>query len=361
MKQVSQSLRFQLPVIALVFLLLFNLPALARTYEFEDNFEYEVERDFRLTIENMVGTISFVPSHSGKLAVSVIKEIDGVSREDAEEIRDEIDVVIKDSPSDVSIKVHYPERRSGRSFWKQVFGIGGSNTAEVHLEIEVPTTTDLLVTSASADIRARGIEGEFRFNLTSGDMKLAQLVGSCEIEMTSGDIEARDIKGDVSVNSTSSDAYFDNIEGSLDLSATSGDTEIQWVAGEVRVDKTSGDTRIEKTSGDLEVYSTSGDIWVVQRSGNFWVESVSGEIHIESEMTDGDDFEVSTSSGDITLRFPKETGAEIRASTSSGDIDAEAGIEIISLGRNEMEGRIGGGGKRLRLNSSSGDISLLTY
>jgi DUF4097 and DUF4098 domain-containing protein YvlB len=355
--------KISLHAAALFLLALFLLPqfASARKFESEEKFEYQVEEDFQLTVANSSGTISVAPSHDGKLNVTVLKIVDAGSNEEAAEISDELDVVIEATESDVSIKVHYPVRRSDRSFWKQVFGFGGDGRGEVHLELKVPTSVELLISSASADVYVGGVEGEFRFELTSGDIKLSELTGFCQIETTSGDIEARDIKGDLTASSTSSDGHFDNIDGDLEVESISGDTEIRWVSGDARVGKTSGDTRIEKSSGNLEVSSTSGDIWIVQREGSFWVKTTSGDIHVESELAGGDDFEIATVSGDITLRFPEETNADIRASTSSGEIDAEAGIEILSLGRNQLEGTIGRGGKRLQLSSSSGDIRIVTY
>ncbi len=344
-------------------LLVLTSQSYARTYRFKTDFNYDVEENFKLTIDNQTGSISVAPSHSGKLNIHVIKEIHATAEDDAAEIRDDTDVDIKSSPGDVSIKVYYPDDRSHGGFWKRVFGVGGGDPVHVDLEIEVPTEVGLLISSSSADVQVRGVKGEFTLALTSGDIKLSELTGPCQIQVTSGDVEAKDITGNVSVDATSSDGYYDNIDGDLELDMTSGDSEIHWVSGSVRVDKSSGDTHIDKTSGDLDVSSTSGDISINQRSGNLWVKTSSGDIFVRSEMADGNDYDLSSNSGDITLRFPEETKADIEASTNSGDIDTDASIEVLSLSRNELKGRIGhvGSSKRLRLRSSSGDISLGVY
>ncbi len=342
-------------------LLLFTSFAQAGSYRFADDTSYEVDEGFRLTVDNPVGSIIVMKSRDGKLNIHSEKEVDAVSRDEAEEIKDEIEIVTDASESDVSIRIRYPERREGRSFWKQVFGFSGDRNGEVYLRIEVPTDVSLSLSATSADIEVSGIEGEFRLDLTSGNMRLSELTGPCRIDATSGDIEARGIRGDVIVSATSGDGFFENIDGDLEIDATSGDTEANWVSGSVRIEKSSGSSKLSKCSGDVDIHVTSGEISIIQRSGGLYVMSSSGDIYIESEMTGGDEYEINSTSGNITLKIPEEAGVDVIATTGSGDIDTEASIQIVSLGKNELEGRIGRGGKKLRLNSSSGNISLLTY
>ena len=77
---------------------------------------------------------------------------------------------------------------------------------------------------------------------------------------------------------------------------------------------------------------------------------------LESEVT------ATTVSGDITLLFPEDLDADIDFESLSGDFHADFDVDLESR-RNRwvgshVRGTIGDGGRRLSLNTVSGDVRL---
>jgi hypothetical protein len=72
-----------------------------------------------------------------------------------------------------------------------------------------------------------------------------------------------------------------------------------------------------------------------------------------------DELEFTTVNGAITLTFPVDLSAEIQADTLNGTVETDFPIEVTgSVSRRRVRGRIGGGGREMRLSSVNGTIRL---
>lgn len=343
-------------------LLLFTGDSLsARVFRFESSHEYEVQPDFKLSVDNISGDIKVSYQPGDKLIVDVVKEVSARSRDDAEDIENRIEVEIDAGKKSIEIRTVIPDRLGRGSFLGGLFNLGGSTDAHVNYYIRVPVSVELSISTASSDIKIAGISGRIDIESTSGDMEFDDVTANCGIRNTSGDFRLRDVKGDVSIGSTSSDAMIDNLEGDLDLRCTSGDTEIYWIVGNVYITKTSGDVRIEDCSGDVDINTTSGDVSVQQREGGLFVTSASGDIAVRSELTVGSKFDIETISGDIYFQIPTEASGRVRIETMSGNIDSNLALKVRNLGEKKVEANLGEGGPLIKLSSTSGDIALEGY
>jgi DUF4097 and DUF4098 domain-containing protein YvlB len=66
-------------------------------------------------------------------------------------------------------------------------------------------------------------------------------------------------------------------------------------------------------------------------------------------------------SGDVTLEVPKGFDADLRMSTVSGKVDSDFQLVVSGgsrMNRGGVDGRIGNGGRRLDLNTVSGDLRI---
>jgi DUF4097 and DUF4098 domain-containing protein YvlB len=120
----------------------------------------------------------------------------------------------------------------------------------------------------------------------------------------------------------------------------------------------------------------------VSSDGSVQATSVSGDVEATLGRTGGESLQFSTVSGDVTLRVPASLDAEFSARTLSGSIESDFPLELGSMdGRRrrgsddddddddrprvhvrigqEAHGTLGRGGPQLRVNTVSGDVSLV--
>ena len=70
------------------------------------------------------------------------------------------------------------------------------------------------------------------------------------------------------------------------------------------------------------------------------------------------DVKLETSAGSIDLSVPSNAGLTIDANTNVGEVVSRLPIETIDGGREHLRGKLNGGGKSVRLNTSAGNITI---
>ena len=137
-----------------------------------------------------------------------------------------------------------------------------------------------------------------------------------------------------------------SIPSNLEVSASSvsGDVEVTGAGGDVRANSVSGDIKLDK----LHARSINAN-------------TVSGDVVVRvDEFTGRGDLKFNTVSGDVTLEVPKGFDADLSMSTVSGKVDSDFQLIVNGsrMSRRGVDGRIGNGGRRLDLNTVSGDLRI---
>lgn len=187
-------------------------------------------------------------------------------------------------------------------------GIGLHRTASARLIVNVPRETN---------IRAR-----------SGD-------GSIRIERVSGRLELR--TGDGSI--TASD-----ISGEMTLDTGDGSVRVDGAAGTLTVDTGDGSVNVAGKLGALKLHTGDGSVVYRAEPG--------------SSMTEP--WEITTGDGGVSLYLPADFAAELDAHTGDGSIRNDLNVENSreERERRTLRGRLGSGGKLLRVRTGDGAIRL---
>jgi hypothetical protein len=125
------------------------------------------------------------------------------------------------------------------------------------------------------------------------------------------------------------------------LKSTNGEIVASGIVGKVRLDTTNGEIRATAIEGALHAESTNGDM----------------ELELVKVSEDGVD--CSTTNGEIILTVPAAAKASLSAETNNGDIETR-GLELSvqEKGRKDLRATLGGGGARIKLSTTNGDITV---
>ena len=75
-------------------------------------------------------------------------------------------------------------------------------------------------------------------------------------------------------------------------------------------------------------------------------------------MSDVTDLDIDTGSGSVTVWLPEGVGAQVDLETGSGGIDLDFPVQIRRVERDHVEGSIGDGEGRIRIETGSGRVRL---
>jgi DUF4097 and DUF4098 domain-containing protein YvlB len=124
----------------------------------------------------------------------------------------------------------------------------------------------------------------------------------------------------------------------------------------------SGDVQVTGVTGRLNASAVSGDVQIKDVSGSVSASAVSGDVKVEISRLDGsDDMKFSTVSGDVSVMLPASLDGDVDMSSFSGSIKTDFAIEVRTErygSRSSARGKLGGGSRRVKMSSVSGDLSL---
>lgn len=148
----------------------------------------------------------------------------------------------------------------------------------------------------------------------------------------------------------------------LDAMTVSGDVTGRGIRAAAEVRSVSGDIRLADVAGaGLEAHTVSGSVDLEDvRAEEVTARTVSGDVEFAGEVRARGDYDLKTLSGDVVLRIPRSAGAEITGSTFSGNFSTTLPITARSTsrytGQQRIDGTIGDGSARIRVESFSGDV-----
>jgi DUF4097 and DUF4098 domain-containing protein YvlB len=214
---------------------------------------------------------------------------------------DELQIVSDQKDNRIELEVKRPGDGS--------FRMGFHRSATASLTVSVPRDVNVVARSGDGSIKAERING--RIDLRTGD----------------GSITTRDVSGELMFVTSDGSVRVDNAQGRLNVDTGDGSVD---VGGKFSV-----------------VKLHTGDGSVVYRAEE------------GSEMTD--DWEITTGDGSVSVYVPRRFSAEVDAHTGDGSIRSdldELPRPARSASGRTLTGKLGDGGKRLRIRTGDGAIRL---
>lgn len=174
-----------------------------------------------------------------------------------------------------------------------------------------------------------------------------------------------------------------SVPASSDVAAKSGDgsIDVERVSGRLQLRSGDGSIRGRQLGGDVTAHTGDGSIKLDGVTGALSVDTGDGSIAVDGKLTsvharsgDGNvtihadpgsapnsDWDIITGDGSVTLEVPDGFGAEIDAHTGDGHIrmqDVTLSNVTGNLGRDSVRGRLGAGGRGVRVRTGDGSITL---
>jgi len=284
-----------------------------------------------IIIEADLGDIK-VTSGGSNVSVDVIRRARTSSQSKANDLFKELDVTFTPEGNNVHIRAKYDQPTS----W-----FHWNNDLDVRFVVNVPSQFNVDLKTSGGDITVSDLNGQAKVNTSGGDVALGHIAGAVDAH-TSG--------GDISMAGSNASAL---------LSTSGGDIKVDNTAGALNVKTSGGSIDIGRAQGDLKAHTSGGSIEIGDAGGVIDASTSGGSIKARLSRQPRGDSRLSTSGGGITVHVAANVGLDIDAHTSGGDVDSDVPVTV--LGKQDdssLNGKLNGGGPKLVLRSSGGDIRL---
>lgn len=180
-----------------------------------------------------------------------------------------------------------------------------------------------------------------------------------DLRTSGGDIGVGSVKGTVKARTSGGDMEFARIEGDIDAHTSGGNVRLKEGTASAKLGTSGGNIYVERAGGPTQVSTSGGDVHLESVARLISASTSGGDIVAKLTEPITADTTLGTSGGTVKVWLKKGSAFTLDANTSGGDVDAEGltlTIERGGVGKSRLVGAVNGGGPRLKLRSSGGDI-----
>lgn len=307
-------------------------------------------------VETRSADVHLVLSPDDTVRVLAVKRIQSGTARSAEALLRQVKVTMERQGDQLVLRVREPERVRARVSvdagpWRI------RRSTEIELTVAVPARARIEGETARGDFDAVGLTQAVSIVTTAGDVELSQIAGPSRVQCTSGDVTLRDLGQAAIVRVTAGDVDASGVVGGLTVRATSGDVVANNIRGATRIETSTGDVDTHTLAGPVLISTSAGEIVLQDAAADSLVlETASGDI--EAGLVSGPHYvQIRSSSGTVSLDLPVGTGGLLDLQTGSGSIQVKSAVQVETMNRNRLTGRLGGAGT-VAVRTSSGDITL---
>jgi hypothetical protein len=240
--------------------------------------------------------------------------------------------------------------------------IRSGDTKSVLVEIEKRGPTKEAIEQLIVESKQEGNRIEVSVKRPAGEIVV---LGIGRMSSTAKLIVTMPREGQIFAKSGDGSIRVDGVHGRLELRTGDGSIRAMDVGGQMVLATGDGSVTVDNAEGDLDVDTGDGSVSVAGKLDTVKVHTGDGSItfRVEPGTSMKGDWSMTTGDGGVALYLPSDFGAELDAHTGDGAIRNELDIASERRGDDErarrtLKGRLGAGGRTLRIRTGDGTVRL---
>lgn len=331
------------------------------TFNYSDELSQDISAGSTLRVNDDHGTITVNVGDGKTMKVSLRKTVRAEEQKDADSYNSKTkpQLTVVDKVVTLDANVHG----------------AGDKSVTTDMDIYVPASTALVITSGRGDVTVSGMSGEVEINHHRGEVNINDQTGNILLNLDRSSARLGQVKGDVTIQGKAKEVAVEDVDGAVHLNG-----EFQESVRLVRVSKTVSfhssrtdmefsrlDGRLDLDSGDLRADSLAGPMRLTTRSKDIDLEGLSGDLRLEDSngtvsvgVHKPGNIQIDNRKGDVQVTIPPNTAIKVEARTREGEIESD--FDEIKVDNRDKEssasGSIGTNGPKLALNCDKGAIEI---
>ena len=264
-----------------------------------------------LNFDADLASVEITTSETETLRAEFVREFKVNNAQEADALRQKLDVQMTKTGNDVKITVRWAgDRRNDRELRK----------IRVNFRIAMPRKFNL-------DLR------------TIGSGRIGDIDGTVKAMMRGGSVQFRNVTGPVTARTDGGSISLHDIGGDLEATSNGGSVAAGRVTGKVMARANGGSVAIDEATDAIDVRAAGGSVTAY----------ISKQPRSDSKLI--------AEAGNVELRLPESIALNIDASCSAGRLSSDFSL----YGRQDddrLKGAINGGGPLVMVRASAGNIYL---
>jgi hypothetical protein len=313
-------------------LLLFALVVPALAAEENISRQLDVTPGGKLVVDVDFGTINVTAGADDKVVIEAYRKIDFGDEAKEKEYFAAAPVAISRDGNVVTVRAHYTK---SKEFWSF-----GHSEMDGRYTIRVPKRFE-------TDLHTEG-----------GGVSAGEITGNATVKTSGGKLAFKHLEGTLTANTSGGSIAVENCRGPIDIETSGGDITVADGTGALDAKTSGGRIDVRNFSGDAEVRTSGGNLSLQSITGKIFGKTSGGSIRASIPDAVIGDVRLQTSAGNIDVSLPATATVDIDASTSVGEIFSRLPFETSDVDREHLRGKLNGGGKSVKLQTSAGNITI---
>lgn len=321
-------------MITRIILLLIVATATASALSEENlNQQLDVTPGGKLVIDVDFGTIDVAAGADDKVVIAAHRKIDSNNETQEKEYFAATPVTVTKDGNTISIRARRQQK-------DRDFNWSGRCNMDARYTVHVPKNFNSELRTGGGEIIGSELTGTMSADTSGGKLRFTHLRGPTGATTSGGSIELNGCEGAVKVDTSGGRIESTDGNGSLEARTSGGSIVVRNFGGDTKVETSGGRLLFENVNGAITGRTSGGSITARLRS------PVPGDVNLE------------TSAGSIEVTVPPDAGLDVEAEASSGRVTSDLPFVGIRTDREQLKGKINGGGRSLVLRSGAGSISI---
>jgi DUF4097 and DUF4098 domain-containing protein YvlB len=337
-------------------------------YTYTQNISVSAERQPHVVVAGRRGDIEVRAADTNQIQAAIRETVTADSEQEAKKIADQLKFSIENRNG------HYQFVSNEDSL------PDGGRGVRLDLNLRVPASTSVEVTSEHGDVTLQGVKGEQTLTANHGNVRVNDVAGLVRVERASGSAEIRGVKGNVELEGRGRDIDMSGVSGTVTVNGDyPGDLQFRDIAQTLRftssrttltVQKLNGRLEMEMGSlnasgidGPFEISTREKDIELDGFKSAVKISNTNGDINLKAAITPVHPIEVNLNKGQIEIALPPASNFQIEATSRHGEVESDFAaptLKVVTQGESpSLSGSYGNGGPTIRLTTAYGTIHLI--
>lgn len=226
----------------------------------------------------------------------------------------------------------------------------------ISFKVFAPKTISTRLVTSGGSISLQDLSGSQSFTTSGGSLHVDNLSGETDGRTSGGSIHVSNSKDDIKLTTSGGSIHAENCSGNLRLSTSGGSLDLTGLKGNIEANTSGGSINGSSIEGELSTSTSGGSIHLNDMMCSLETSTSGGSIDVSIKQF-GKYLKISNSAGNIALEIPGSKGVDLALSGQRISVPSMQNFNG-KVDKEEVEGKLNGGGIPVTVRAGSGKISL---
>jgi DUF4097 and DUF4098 domain-containing protein YvlB len=227
----------------------------------------------------------------------------------------------------------------------------------ISFKVFVPQQVSCQLSSSGGNINLINLSGTQDFRTSGGNLYVDRLSGIIKGRTSGGNIHVKNTRDFIDLSTSGGSINANNCMGTVTLITSGGSLNLNSLQGIIKASTSGGSIQGGQIAGELKTHTSGGSIKLTALSCSLEASTSAGKMEI-AIIKPGEYIRLSNYGGNIDLQLPADAKMNMQVNAQRIESNTLSNFNG-TMNREEVSGKMNGGGMPVTVRAQSGRVSLM--